>query len=473
MEQDSTVFWPEERFHKRLEFEGRLIAGDKTLEDLHIIVQYSLLDNAQIKAIVIGNNDTFASLVEFMGLPVPTYSIRLTCKTNDLDEIISDEVYIEHVHGRSVSEGIRFIVGELIFYSLTVKRKFVQIDQPERHLTFYLCGPRQLWPSYGVLSKSFMGEVKYEVENSSLDIAPDLPYTVEVRPVFFFEHDTEGHNDITTRDVYALHLATTNPESELPDAEYVKRGISLADDLTLLVSFVARNWITWFSYSIQTATGITTLIRATRECREMRIDTNYLPIPLHRVSAFLKTAVSMLRELKSSGVDLSMPIAYVVNGNQLKYIQERFSVFFMALEILKDYYATGKNLYCILSKDDFRTLRVKLIPFIEKQVASKLDSSKICGKLGELNRESLRSLLDIMFKQYDVSWEDLYPAKSKFSLIDTRNNLFHTGKQFDLQFLSKEELRLRSILERLILKMLGWHEHPYAPHDAIRLWLIS
>ncbi|SYZ73238.1 hypothetical protein TRIP_C21356 [Candidatus Zixiibacteriota bacterium] len=471
MDDELLKIWPKEKFYNRVEFIGRLEAAGKSLDKLHIIIQYSQLTSKPIRGIIIGNIATFGNLIDFMKLPTRKFILKSSDDSGN--RIFSDAVYISRAHSSGSSENLRFVAGELILDNLQIRNEIRANQTGERHLTFYISGPRQLWPSYGILSTSFLGNMNYDVHETLLEVAPDLPCSIEARPVFKFEQDVREDINVSVKDVYALHLTTAEPINNLTNEQYIDLGKALADDLTLLLSFIAREWISWFSYAFEGAGEISEYIRESRERKESKIDINNIAVPLHRIREFLKIGLGNLRLLRESGIDLSTAIAYLINGNQLYYVQERFSAFFMSLEIIKDYFASEKNLYNVLPNKEFNKLKVKLKEFIRQEVPSESAAKKMQGKINELNRVSFRALFDAMCEHYDVIWQDLYPDGSSLSVIETRNILFHTGKKIDIELLYKDEIRIHSFVERLILKILGWNEKVSVPNEAIRMWLSS
>jgi len=94
-----------------------------------------------------------------------------------------------------------------------------------------------------------------------------------------------------------------------------------------------------------------------------------------------------------------------------------------------------------------------------------LDSTKakfIRNKLGELNRVSLNEAFQQFCKAYEVNLSDLWPVFGKsteISLSDIRNKLIHGDNMpFELlQPLGVAEINLKYVLERIVVKMLGYN----------------
>ena len=95
------------------------------------------------------------------------------------------------------------------------------------------------------------------------------------------------------------------------------------------------------------------------------------------------------------------------------------------------------------------------------------------GKLSALDRPSFWQGLEPMLKRFHIGWGDLYPdpRPKRPTFIDVRNDLIHSGKlQDDDEFL-KEMLRLEAILQRVLLRWLGWQDLWSAPSVTMKVFL--
>ena len=61
----------------------------------------------------------------------------------------------------------------------------------------------------------------------------------------------------------------------------------------------------------------------------------------------------------------------------------------------------------------------------------------------------------------------------RITLIDTRNKLLHSSRDLDIDLLDKETTRLQAIVERFLLRMLGWTDFSALPSKHLRKWLIE
>lgn len=121
---------------------------------------------------------------------------------------------------------------------------------------------------------------------------------------------------------------------------------------------------------------------------------------------------------------------------------------------------------------------------MHSKIDHKLTEDLIITKMNELNRPSIREVVKWLMRDYQVFYDDLYPnqtftlpftfpktIKDPATFFTTRNKLIHTADEIDSAHLFKETYCLRSLVERLILKMLGWNDMSGAPEEGLRLFL--
>ena len=476
-EQDD--FYPKKPFYKRHEFVGTLSKGDKSATDLQIVLQYSLIKEGEIFAKVIGNTDTYQRIKSILKSPNP--SLTLSTKSPELQRIVftSEDVILGTFYDKpDYGTDMSFKVADLRLWDLTVRHRINLDEKKERHLTFFLAGPRDLWTTFESRGRSLNGEEKVEVQNSQVELNEHFPFEIETRSWYFYDTTpTDEHFDLKTN-IQVLSFKTIIPRTELGDDEFINSATSIADDLTLLISLISRRWVVWFRYELQTPEEIRSFIRYTRECTSKRVKPYDSVVEFHQSRNFIRTAFTELRTLRQSGFDLKMPLVYYISGNEAKYLEEQFTTFFLSLERIEDMFCIKKELDEILNPTVFNRLKRSASEFIRQEISNipsiEMKEEKfglIKQKLSELNRPAFRTVLDRMFNNYAVQWTDLYPLGSKLTLVKTRNELFHSSREIDINNLIKEKLRLQSLLERLLLSMLGWKDFSLSPIHYEKKWL--
>lgn len=462
--------WSKQPFFNRHEFIGNLSRCDEVADKLHIVVQYSLIKEGEIVGKVLGTTKTCEKLRRFTNFSGPYPYLKLTS-----DEISSDRVLLGTTIDRpGYNKEMSYIVANLSFEDITITRHFGPSDSHERHLTFFLAGPRRLWSIHETPEFSFTGDIKNKVHNSKIELNEDFPFEIEVIPCYFRDKTSapDNHYELTAN-VLTMHFKTKESLEQLSNDDLVNSGKALADDITLLMSFLSRRWITWYRYELATNDSVKAFTRRTRDCATQEPNWSDTLIEPDKSRKFLKIGLSNLRKLRAENFDLFMPLLYFVSGHEAKYLEEQFTTSFLSLEKIKDMFAIKKNFQKNLKDRSFKKLRSLISETIRRNTEFSEVVEKIQGKIPELNRPSLRFILESLFKEYNITWKDIYPSTSKFTLIKTRDDLFHSSQKFNIGLLVKELYRLQALIERLLLRMLGWQDLSRSPAEHKKKWLTT
>jgi hypothetical protein len=468
--------FPKNPFFERREFKGSLSRQQQTADGLQFVVQYPLTKEGEIQGKVLGDRNTFKKIEHLTSVPGPFWTLR-SQKHEDLGwEMHSDEVLVPVIYGQGwpsdYAEGMTAVVADLRLEDVFMTEHLRGSATQDRHLTFFLAGPREMWGLQQLRVPSFTGEVKIDVRNAEIQLDESLPFDVEVCPIYFYDETSTADNYQLTTDVLTLHLKTNKSPKELSTNDFISLSKELADDLTLLVSFLSRGWVSWFRYQLVTSENTKNYIRKTRSCSTKKLRWDDGLVEHHKSRDFLRTGLRNLRELRKKGLNLVMPIVYFVSANEKKYLEEQFTTFFLSLERIKDMFAKEEKLQKNLPNAAFKKLRSSIGGLVDNEVKSSDVRDRIRTKLPELNRPSILYVLEKLFSRYGVTWQDLYPTGSQQpTLIKTRDELFHSSHEIDMDLLVRERDRLQALLERILLRMLGWDDLSRSPVELTRRWL--
>ncbi|HUI28830.1 MAG TPA: hypothetical protein VLX91_01345 [Candidatus Acidoferrales bacterium] len=467
-------FYPKKPFFERHEFVGTLFKGDKSAPDLQVVIQYSLIEEGEIIAKVVGNVDTFKKIQSVIHSAGPRLKLSTKDTQSSVFSFSSDNALIGGIISKPYfGTDMSYKVADLRFLDLTMRKKIPLTDKEERYLVFYLAGPRTLWTTFETGEVSFTGEEKIDVHGTKIELDEQFPFEIETRPWYFYDTSpSEKHVNLKTK-IQALSFKATVPTSELSDDDFVALASSVADDLTLLISFLSRHWVMWFRYELDSQDGMRAFIRNIRKCSSEDVEYYDSVVPFDHARNFLKVAFGEIRKLRQTGINLHMPLVYYISACGKEFIEEGFSTLFLSLEKIKDMFSMKQNLLEIIKPAKFSKLSHSVRDVIRRELGDDQSFELMSAKLSELNRPSLRSVLDSLFERYGVKWDDLYPINSLFTLIKTRDILFHSSDLIDVNILAKEELRLRSLLERLMLSMLGWKDSSHSPAYYEKKWLLE
>ena len=157
-------------------------------------------------------------------------------------------------------------------------------------------------------------------------------------------------------------------------------------------------------------------------------------------------------------------IISVIPGRK-KVLEESFLSMFAGLEALILGFRRRENLeHVIDDKKYWLSTKKKIRKNIFRTIKSDLTKDQRCyiyQKLEDLNRIPLQIAYEKFCSTYDIDFSDLWPLFTKDNIIglsDIRNKLIH-GDEFHYKYhdsLWVAEENLRFMLERSLIKILGW-----------------
>jgi hypothetical protein len=208
-----------------------------------------------------------------------------------------------------------------------------------------------------------------------------------------------------------------------------------------------------------------------------------LPVPLYQFHDFVPLAIPKFRELRQRGLDLELPILYLVGSHEAATIDQRFSYAVLCLERLVDLHARSQRLDQIVPAKAFASIRRRLSLEIESAIASietgalrrspEETLALMRDKLTELNRPPFWTTFSALLDTHGVAWADLYPPGLKRpTLMSTRNTFIHSSEKPSYKRLVREGARVQALCERILFRMLGWQE-PHSPSETTRQSLVQ
>jgi len=472
-------FGPQPRFHVRDEFIGEINAGGSVISDLHTIVQYAKAEPGKINACIKCDEDLVSRLDDLLKAHPGPWILRAVDHDiqKDARTFFSNKVWLEKIETtRYAQQGYRAVAR----FALEDYRSkyFVTTKERARRLTFYLAGPEP-WLVYEIGGQSYTGEVKNEVHETPISLGPDSPFSLGVRPHYFYDRDAQDKRIMLTTRTMSVIIEPAEEYSDSTDEQFVDSSTSLANDLMLLASFIACERVDWFGYSLIWEGGLTHYLREGRstfpDSAERRPDSEEIPFQKHHLNKFYASAIGELRRLRVNKIDITSAMHFFVDGcNRSRLLEEQFAMLFLCLEHLKDLLSDKLGLTSILDNTESGRVTQAIQAVLEERLQDTEAKKHIIQKLPELNRYPLKHCLSTIFRAYGVDYDDLYPPKARdMAFVNTRNDLFHTSKTIDRTALAKETERLRAILQRLILKLLGWEDLHLCPSPIRKAWLAS
>ena len=154
-------------FEEIVEFHGQLSDGENTVENLHFIITYSLINSGLIKGKIIGSHNTYTALSKLMN----SSKLKLKSRMGN-QEYNCEEVYIHQLSskewGPNSKNIMTFEVADLNLYEFNKIHYFENNDYEKRYLTFHLSGPSDIFNVCQMREKSFDGSIRNEVKDLKL-----------------------------------------------------------------------------------------------------------------------------------------------------------------------------------------------------------------------------------------------------------------------------------------------------------------
>ena len=483
--EDEHRIYPQKLFHDRVEVVATLSAGTQKVDNLNVIIQYPIEKPGTIIGKVLGTMDTAAEIEQITDAGIRYMSLFAQGRPGIPYQytISSDKVYCVRITTRSEPPGANYIVADLRFdefrrtdsFGPTYPWEPVAGDLPKRFLTFFLAGPKSVWGIYWIKEDSYTGNCKVEVHNSRFEVTTDDRFIIEFVPWFFRQEVGDpDHYDLQTA-ITAIRFQTTKGLDEFPDDEFLQIGKEIANGLTMLASFLVKRWVLWYGYQLRTDRSSVAFRRTTRDPGPREISIDETPINPLMIREFFASSLSLLANLRKENRDIIIPMTYFINGCDPNLPpKERFISLFLSLEQLSDSFRKEKGKNRILDSASFSRLKGAIEPIIDQAITDPEIADNIKSKLSELNRPAVRSVIESLLSNLSISCSDLVcEGGDPLRFIITRNTLLHTDSEIDPGTLFRHTARLEAVVERILLRLLGWEDLSRSPSPAMKDWLAS
>jgi hypothetical protein len=458
-------------FVQGYEVDGELSAGTGSGVPCRLLVRYDPTNRVPPSGRIFGTRTTYNGLLVAQHAARPYLTFRSSTAVPQRPSVFSAHVVLHSLSqpGDHDSIGGREI-GAVSFDRVSFTYSLA--DQGKRYVSILLQGPSSAWGVFSTRTDSYNGETTVKHVNTALRLGQKQPFSIRVAPHYFHRKAGEDAYSVDMRvRGFALYFETDSA-GELRDDEFLDRALAIADDLTTIISFLSRDRVTWYMRSLTTASSLAITVRSTAYRTPRQVDFNLLPVEPKQLRKFLRGAFRRYRTLKARGIDLSLPMLLYVSSFDAQFVEEQFIGAFRALESLVAL-VVDPNKQTLLERKKFAPLKKVLAREIEKSVPTVV-GKMMKEKIGELNRPSFARSLEIACRKLKISpATGLYPGDAEPSLIKTRNTLIHKGHIDDLEFIDREAVRVRALVERALMVLLGWKDLSRAPPRYVSSWLQS
>lgn len=329
----------------------------------------------------------------------------------------------------------------------------------ETHIVFWISPNMFLMPFISFSTPSYTGEIKREgLRNLEFTIKDGIKIVFDMH----FGYRTEKNHDLVR---WSFLVACAGLNIPADDVETLKNNtLHDIDDFLLIASFTSRKRTACLGWTATDKNSHTTFYRGNytfpQDADNSDVDDGIIGI--QDFEKFIETCYSKF--LQHANKLALRNALYAVLPPEPRTIETSFLHLFAGLETLILDFRRREDLELVLPRPLWASLKKYLKKCINESITPNLEQKQIRSiyrKLDELNRVSLREAFDTFCEKYAIDVADLWPVfekKGVVGLSDIRNRLIH-GDPFphDLfKALTVAKEHLTYILERVILKVLGW-----------------
>jgi hypothetical protein len=453
-------------FIEIIEIDGRLSTDTNPGVRCRLRIRFDRSNRTPPTAQIYGTRSTYDGLYVLFHLARPYLTFKSRRPGTLGSTVYSDQVVPEKLARPARTRGVGgHEIGSLCFDRLTVRRRFDRTGgNKTRQLCLLLQGPSSAW---GVLSTQFSyvsGRIKVRHSNTTVRLGGRLPFSIRVSPHFF---NTDGEDPAIKLRLraFAIYFTTKIPASSLKDDEFLRQALDVADKLLTIVSFLSKDWIAWYMYYFARSDSLLTEVSRLTYRAPHGVDFDELVVNPTDLRRFVRVAFLYLVKPNNQNRDVVLPMRLYVSSFETPFLEGQFMTAFRALEALVAMVTSSSSNRKLLPPSQFKNLRKK----IEREIDASIEpdiAKRIKERLPQLNieRPSLDRRLDLMCEILGISLIDgLYPKGKEPTLVITRNQLVHRAHVDDIEFISREIVRIRAVVERALLKLVGWENVSRAP----------
>ena len=443
-------------FYKQYYFVGSLeTKKGKKLSKLNIYIEFKEGEPSKITGSIIGDpNNAFGELESMMG----EYCIL---RSDSSRQISSEKVLIRSI-SRNMSNLNCQAIANLSLQEVKITSNF-ECDKPNLRI-FY----------EGM--ESFRTH-----ESSTYRLDGTINVRKNIRKKYFQEFKTANiefennhfylHQNNVLRSFFAKTVLFLFKADIYQKKNIVNECMEFFNDILLIASFLENNENQLFAYELFNGKERVLYYKSSKP-KQKTTDIDDFLITRAFTEKFIEDTLPRFIELRKRGIDLKIPFNYLITGSIAPNVHIAYVNYFTALEKIKDMYAKSKKppIDFVCDGERQQELTEEILPILESKLGKIYNKNSFEAKLKVVYRNSISKIVKKIIKEYCVDLKDLFP-KGKVNLqtiIDIRAELIHSSSEVDVESLILNEIRLKAIVQRIIIKMLGWNETNQVPNHFLR-----
>jgi hypothetical protein len=462
MPTDDKDVLPSTPYTKMRTFAGIFEAGDRETPPLSIEVAYSLTNDHPPTGIIRGTSADYRDLEAFF-LAQRGAGCSLRSASKEREKIVCDGIRLhritEHRFANDEQSTIQQVLGRFSIDRIDIRTKFNSpATERRREATFLLTGPPKLWLIHASQTLSYTGELSVRHPDPALPLEATRDH-IFTEPHFVYG-DYRGAKGGAFQETLQAQLFSIRVldafETERDGAAFVEDSSALVDKLCLLMSFLSKTYISWFTCTTSDGQEFLQSYRKVRTTDSEAPDWEELVLNPNEIRLFLNQAFTGYNRRTAEGFDLRLPMLYYIWAQSSRFVEDRFRTLFFALEKLLSSLDERTPEEDFLTRSELSKLWKVMCPALEGMGKTPDQIELVLAKRGELLRAPLMHRLRRHLGALDIDVTDIGGPTRLNSMVGVRNHLTHEKGEPPIETVVRETRRLETIVERMLLKLLSW-----------------
>ena len=461
-------------FTETLAFAGVFRDGELSTKPLSVEIRYSLLNAYPPVGVIRGTAADWPELEDFFNKrQSPLCELQTARAGGGLKNAHSSQVLIRKIGLlEDESEIVQQVLGRFDIFDITIDTDYGPRGQSNRKMTFLLTGPVFIWMSPAIRQFSNLRRTKTRFPSARLQIFGVRDVQITAQPHFLYAHPMQDDRNRTfgnTRlsvEAEAFALTLTDRDLDRTDASFAKRALEVVDILCLLVSFISKATVTWYSRTLWSDGRLSENYREVPQVPISRISWQEIVLYPRDVRSFISKAFTAYAK-GNDGVNLRLPILIYVSAQSARTVDEQFILLFSCLEKVVDMLDQAKP-WEVLKDSELRTIARFLRAQLKEMGKDFQTVATVSEKIKELARPAFRRRLSEHLRRLNIKLDDIGGHDKLRDIIRVRNSLIHRAEEVSIQQIVQDRKRLETIVERVLLTLLNWPGSTNTPTLANR-----
>jgi hypothetical protein len=340
-------------------------------------------------------------------------------------------------------------------------------QSPERQtVTVYLTETSIAREEFDIVSQFWTGEVKGEGEKATLPTWSSQLGTFELSVRFEWRKVRVGTSKARTgipRPAFFIGMSQPTPDIEALIATLVAE----LPAVVRILSFLSRHHIDWCEIAVHSLGGPGAFAKTNswkRSWSTPRPSYLYPLVNRHRLpNDFLDRMLTRFRDLPYKDA-VGLAIGFLIGADESEYFENNVISAFTSLETLVSAISEHEGTAHILPPAMFEGLRDELKTRIKEYSRGRGivpgQRAALYAKLLELSRAPIVERIVELVQRHQIEWSDLWPVGANLEqelrqAYERRSALIHAGRIVDADKSQADRLRMKTLAERLLYKLLG------------------